>query len=85
MALAAIDLLASIAHGCQCRLELRFLVAAIGAEFQQEWKHAEQRAHQQNTAVAILDVSHMDDGVQQQAFGVYQDTALLALVFFPAS
>jgi hypothetical protein len=53
-------------------------VAAVGVEFQQEGKRAEQRAHQQHATVAVLDVGRMDDGVQQQALRVYQDMALLA-------
>ena len=35
--------------------------------------------HQQHTAVAVLDVGRMDDGLQQQSLGVYQDMAFLAL------
>jgi hypothetical protein len=62
----------------QSVLELRPLVAAVGVEFQQEGKRAEQRAHQQHATVAVLDIGRMDDGVQQQALRVYQDMALLA-------
>ena len=62
----------------QSLLELRPLIAAVGVEFQQEREHAEQRAHEQNAAVPILDVGGMDDRVQQQALRIYQDMALLA-------
>jgi hypothetical protein len=55
------------------------LVAAVGIEFEQKPIQAEQRAHQQHTAVAVLDVGRMDDGLQQQSLGVYQDMAFLAL------
>ena len=55
------------------------LVAAVGVELQQKREQAEQRAHQQHATVAVLDVGRVDDGVQQQALGVYQDMALLAL------
>jgi hypothetical protein len=67
-------------HPChQSLLEFRPLVAAVGIEFEQKRIQAEQRAHQQHTAVAVLDVGRMDDGLQQQSLGVYQDMAFLAL------
>jgi hypothetical protein len=65
--------------------ELRPLIAAIGVEFQQEWEHTEQHAHQQHAAVAILDVGHMHDGGQQQTLRVDQDMALLAAEFLSRS
>ena len=46
--------------------ELRSLIAAIGEQFIQERKHPEQRRHDENAAIAILDVGRMDDGVQQE-------------------
>ena len=46
--------------------ELRSLIAAIGEQFVQERKHPEQRRHDENAAIAILDVGRMDDGVQQE-------------------
>ena len=60
-------------------LKFRPLVAAIGVELQQKREQAKQRAHQQHTAVAVLHVRRVDDGVQQQALRIYQDVALLAL------
>ena len=63
----------------QSLLKLRALVAAVGVELQQKREQAEQRAHQQHATVAVLDVGRVEDGVQQQALGVYQDMALLAL------
>ena len=60
-------------------LELRSLVAAVGVELQQEREQAEQRAHQQHAAIAILDVGGMHDRAQQQALRIYQKVALLPL------
>jgi hypothetical protein len=62
----------------QSFLELRPPVATIGVEFQQEGKRAKYRAHQKHAAIAVLDASRMDDGVQQKALRIYQDVALLA-------
>ena len=67
------------AHALQSVLEKRSLIAAVGIELEQEWKHAEQRAHQQQAAIAILDVGGVNDGVQQQALRIYQDVTLLSL------
>jgi hypothetical protein len=63
----------------QSALELWSLIAAVGAELEQEWMQAEQRTHQQHAAVAVLDVRRMHDGVEQQALRVHQEMALLAL------
>jgi hypothetical protein len=60
-------------------LERRSLIATICKEFFQEWIHAEQRRQKQDTAVAILDIGRMDDGVEQQTQRVYQNMAFLAL------
>ena len=51
---------------CERVGELRPLIAAVGEELLQERKHSEQRRHDENAAVAILDVSRMDDGVEQE-------------------
>ena len=45
--------------------ERRPLVAAVGVEFAQERGQAEQARHQQDAAVAILQVGGMNDRVQQ--------------------
>ena len=42
-------------------------------------------AHQQDPAIPVLDVGRMDDGVQQQPLGIYQDMALLAFDLLAAS
>ena len=47
--------------------ELRSLIAAIGEELFQKRKHPEQGRHDENAAIAILNVGRMHDGVQQQA------------------
>jgi hypothetical protein len=60
-------------------LELRPLVAAVGVKLAQKREHPEQGGHDQNPTVTILDIGGMDDGVQQQALGVYEEMALLAL------
>ena len=47
--------------------ELRTLIAAIGEELLQEGKQPEQRCHDQNAAVAILDVGRMNNSMEQEA------------------
>ena len=47
--------------------ELRALIAAVGEELLQEGEQSEQRRHDQNAAVAILDVGWMNNSVEQQA------------------
>jgi hypothetical protein len=39
---------------------------------------AKQGGHEQNATIAVLNVRCMDDGLEQQAFGVDQDMTLLA-------
>ena len=58
-----------IGPGAQTRLRQRL----------QERIHPEQSRKQQDTAIAILNVGGMNEGVQQQAERVYQNVALLAL------
>lgn len=67
------------AGSSQPLLEYRPLVAAVGVELQQEREQPEQRAHQQYTAVTVLHVCRMDDGVQQETLGIYEKVALLSL------
>ena len=52
---------------CECVGKLWSLIAAIGKQLVQKWKHPEQRRHDENAAIAILDVGRMDDGVEQKA------------------
>jgi len=47
--------------------KLGTLVAAIGEQFLKKWKFPEQRAQDENAAIAILNVRAMNDGVKQQA------------------
>ena len=58
-------------------VEYRPLVSAIGKEFLQKRKPAEQGSEDQNAAIAVLDIGWMHDGVQQQAYRVDKDVALL--------
>ena len=51
------------ANALQSLLEFRPLVAAVGVEFEQKRVQTEQCAHQQHTAVAVLDVGGMYDGL----------------------
>lgn len=62
----------------QGALELRALVAAISIEFQQKGVQAEDGGHQEHTAITVLDVRRVYDGMKQQTLCVYQDVALLA-------
>ena len=58
--------------------EYRSLIAAIGVEFQQEGKHAEQGRHHQPATVAVLNVGGVHDGVHQQALRIDEDVTFLA-------
>ena len=60
-------------------LEGRTLIAAVGIKLEQKGMESEQRRHDPDAAVTILDVAGMHEGVQQQALRVYKDMALLAL------
>ena len=59
--------------------EDRALIAAIGVELQQEWIHAEHGRYDQRATIAILNVSGVHDGVDQQALRVDENVPLLAL------
>jgi hypothetical protein len=43
----------------------RALIGAVGKQLLEEWELTEQRGHQQDAAIAILDSGGMYDGVQQ--------------------
>ncbi len=64
---------------CERVGELRSLISAIGEEFVQERKHPKQRCHDQNAALAILDIGRMNDGVEQEAYCIDENMPLLAL------
>jgi hypothetical protein len=55
------------------------LIAAIGVEFHQERIHAEHGRHDECAAVPILNVSGMNDGMNQQALRIDENMPLLAL------
>ncbi len=61
--------------------ENRSSVSAISKEFLQKRKLAEQSPKDQNTAIAVLDIGRMDDGVKQQAYRIDKNVALLTLDF----
>ena len=47
--------------------EFRSLIATVGEQFLKKRKHPEQGRHDENAAIAILDIGRMDDGVEQEA------------------
>jgi hypothetical protein len=57
------------------------LITAIGKEFFEKREQAEQRRQKKNTAIAILDIGWMNDGMQQKAKRIYKNMPLLALDF----
>src|ERR1700677_1972691 len=57
----------------------RALITAIGVEFHQERIQAEHGRHHERAAVAILNVSSMNDGMNQQALRIDENVPLLAL------
>ena len=67
---------------CHGAAKQRALIAAIGVEFHQERIHAEHGRHYEYAAVAILNVSGMNDGMNQQALRIDENVALLALDLF---
>ena len=50
----------------RCR-KLWSLISAVGEERIQKREHPEQGRHDENAAIAILNVGAMNDGVQQEA------------------
>jgi hypothetical protein len=52
---------------CHSIGKLRSLVTSVSKELRQKRIHPEQRAQQQHTAIAVLDIRRMHDGVQQQS------------------
>ena len=61
--------------------ELRSLIAAIGEQFLQKRKHPEQGGHDENAAIAILNVGRMNNGMEQEAYCIDENMPLLALDF----
>jgi hypothetical protein len=47
--------------------KLRSLIPAVGEERLQKGKHPEQGRHDENAAIAILNVGRMNNGVEQEA------------------
>jgi hypothetical protein len=54
------------------------LISAIGKQFLKKWKLPEQRAQDENAAIAILNVRAVNDGVKQQPYRVDKNMSLLA-------
>ncbi len=52
---------------CNRFRKLRSLISAVGEERLQKWKHSEQGRHDENAAIAILNVGRMNDGVKHEA------------------
>ena len=63
----------------QGAVKLWSLIGAVGEQFFQERKQAEHCREQRQAAIAILNIGGGDQAVQQQALGVDQNMALLAL------
>ena len=57
------------------------MIATVSVELQQGRKPAEHRRHHKFSAIAILNVGGVYDGVDQQALRIDQNMPLLALDF----
>jgi Enoyl-(Acyl carrier protein) reductase len=64
-------------------VEFGSLIAAVGKQLLQERIHPEQSGKKQDTAVAILDIGGLNDGVEQQTQRIYKKVALLAFDLLP--
>jgi len=64
---------------CERLGKFRPLISAVDEQRLQKWKRSEQRRHDEDAAIAILDVGRMNDGVEQQAYCVDKNVPLLAL------
>ena len=64
---------------CHGAAKQRALIAAIGVEFHQERIQAEHGRHHERAAVTILNVSSMNDGMNQKALRIDENVPLLAL------
>ena len=63
----------------QGAVKLWSFIGAVGEQYFQERKQAEQFREQRQAAIAILNIGGGDQAVQQQALGVDQNVALFAL------
>jgi len=54
-------------------------ISAIDEQLLQKRKHPEQGRHDEDAAIAILNVGRMNDGVKQEAYCVDKNVPLLAL------
>lgn len=62
-------------------LENRPLVSAVGKQFGQKWKRAEQGSEDQDGTIPVLDTGRMDHGVKQEPYRIDKDVALLSIDF----
>ena len=69
-------------HARQSLVEFGSLIAAVGEQLFQKRKHPKQGRHDENAAIAILNIGRMDDGMKQQAQCVYKNMPLLTLDCF---
>ena len=58
------------------------LIGAVGKQLLKEWKQTFHRSQQRDAAVAVLNASGMNDGMEQQTQRIYQNMALLAFDLF---
>ena len=67
-------------------MEFRSLIAAVGKQLLQERIHPEQSGKKQDTAVAILDIGGVNDGVERQITSVSTRrlAPFLPLILLPA-
>jgi hypothetical protein len=59
-------------------LEARTLISSIGVELEKEGIEAKQGGHEEDAAIAVLNISGMHDGVHQEALRVDENVPLLA-------
>jgi hypothetical protein len=52
---------------CKRIRKLRSLISTVGEQRLQKGKHPEQGRHDENAAIAILNVGRMNDGMEQKA------------------
>ena len=65
----------------QTFVESRPLIGRVGKELPQEWMHPKHGGKQDDAAIPVLDVGAVNNRVEQQTQGIYENVALLALDF----
>jgi len=64
---------------CKCVRKFWSFISAIDEQLLQKGKHPQQGRHDEDAAIAILNVSRMNDGVEQEAYCIDKNVPLLAL------